>query len=196
MEIERSLRERSERARRYPSALAHAPRKDLRGRWGEAVARDTEHYPLRAVTIKDAPRSARHRPTPRPRAPHGRKRSREAPRKATPSSPPKPARPPARGDRPDFASQAQAAKDRLAAVHKGEVVGGIPAPMTAKDILRITGMTKAELRRCEQTAEIAEHGWFQMLLDEVMRRHQAADRATVRDLHRLLVLTRGLMDQG
>ena len=51
----------------------------------------------------------------------------------------------------DTAAKAQAAKDRLARVEKGEAVAGIGAPMTAQDLLRITGMTSrgAALRaRC------------------------------------------------
>jgi hypothetical protein len=85
----------------------------------------------------------------------------------------------------DTAAKAQAAKDRLARVEKGEAVDGIGAPLTRKDILKITGWSEGDLRRCEQVAEIADRGGFQLLVDEQQRRREKAERAVVRDLHRM-----------
>jgi hypothetical protein len=90
----------------------------------------------------------------------------------------------------DSAARAQAAKDRLTRVERGDAVGGIGPPLTRKDILRITGMTEAKLRHCEQVADIAEHGWFQLLQDEQTRRREKDHKAVVRELHRLLQVTR------
>jgi hypothetical protein len=84
------------------------------------------------------------------------------------------------------AAKAQAAKDRLARVEKGEAVDGIGAPLTRKDILKITGWSEDYLRHCEQVAEIADRGGFQLLQDEQQRRRAKAERAVVRDLHRMI----------
>jgi hypothetical protein len=46
----------------------------------------------------------------------------------------------------DTRAKAQAAKDRLARVEKGEAVDGIGAPLTRKDILKITGWSEGYLR--------------------------------------------------
>jgi hypothetical protein len=43
----------------------------------------------------------------------------------------------------------KAARERLARVENGEVVA-VLAPLTHKDLLRITGMTEAEMRHCER----------------------------------------------
>jgi hypothetical protein len=88
------------------------------------------------------------------------------------------------------AEEAHAAKDRLARVEQGEAIAGIPAPMTRQDLLRITGMTEAQARRCEQVAEIADAGGFQrLLMDKLVRRDETSEKAVVRKLHGLLRLT-------
>jgi hypothetical protein len=86
----------------------------------------------------------------------------------------------------DTATKAQAAKDRLARVEKGEAVDGIGAPLIRKDILKITGWSEGYLRHCEQVAEIAGLGGFQLLLGEQQRRREKAERAVVRELHRMI----------
>jgi hypothetical protein len=78
------------------------------------------------------------------------------------------------------AAKAQAAKDRLARVEKGEAVDGIEAPLTRKDILKITGWSEDYLRHCEQVAEIADRGGFQLLQDEQQRRREKAERLSRR----------------
>jgi hypothetical protein len=87
----------------------------------------------------------------------------------------------------ETAAKAQAAKDRLARVEHGEVVA-VPTPLTRKDLLRITGMTEAEVRHCEQVADIADRGedWWRLLRNEQQRRTAQAEKAVVRKLHRLL----------
>ena len=85
----------------------------------------------------------------------------------------------------DAATKAQAAKDRLARVEEGEAVAGIPEPMTRKDLLKISGMTEAQLRHCERVAKIAGRGWFQLLIDEQERRKKKVEKAVVRELYRL-----------
>lgn len=87
----------------------------------------------------------------------------------------------------DTAAKAQAAKDRLARVEKGEDVAGIGPPLTRKDMLRITGMTEAEAQHCERMAAICEvDGMFKFVVDEGMRRQERAEKAIVRRLHRAL----------
>jgi hypothetical protein len=58
--------------------------------------------------------------------------------------------------------------------------------LTRKDILKITGWSEDYLRHCEQVAEIADRGGFQLLLDEQQRRREKGERAVVRDLHRMI----------
>jgi hypothetical protein len=85
------------------------------------------------------------------------------------------------------AEKVRAAKDRLARVEAGETVA-VPPPLTRKDFLRITGMTEAEARHCEQVHDMAARGpdWWQFMIDEQMRRGEQAEKAVVRRLHRVL----------
>jgi hypothetical protein len=85
----------------------------------------------------------------------------------------------------DTAAKAQAAKDRLALVEKGEAITGIPAPMTRADLLRISGMTEAQ--HCERVAGIAAAGedWWRLMIDEQQRRKAKVEKAVVRQLHRM-----------
>jgi hypothetical protein len=85
----------------------------------------------------------------------------------------------------EIAAKADAARDRVARTERGEAVA-VPPPLTRKDMLRITGMTEAEMQHCVRVHEIAEHGRLQLLLDEQHRRHRQAEKAVVRRLHRLL----------
>jgi hypothetical protein len=87
----------------------------------------------------------------------------------------------------ETAARGQASDDRLARTEAGEAVA-VPPPMTRKDMLRISGMTEAEARHCVQVHEIDQAGGWQMLLDEWARRSEASRKATVRQLHRLLML--------
>jgi uncharacterized protein (DUF885 family) len=86
----------------------------------------------------------------------------------------------------DFVMHAHQAKERLARAEQGEAVAGIPTPLTRKDFLRISGMTEVEARHCEPVHEIAEQGWLQLMLDELMRRKEKAEKSVVREIHRLL----------
>jgi hypothetical protein len=87
----------------------------------------------------------------------------------------------------DTAAKAQAAKDRLARVERGEAVAGVPAPMTRADLLRISGMTKAQLQHCERVAGIAAAGedWWRLMRTEQERRKATVEKAVVRQLHRM-----------
>ena len=85
----------------------------------------------------------------------------------------------------EIAAKAEAARDRVARTERGEAVA-VPPPLTRKDMLRITGMTEAEMRHCVRVYEIDKHGGLQLLLDEQHRRHRQAEKAVVRRLHRLL----------
>jgi hypothetical protein len=88
----------------------------------------------------------------------------------------------------DTASKAQAARDRLVRVEQGEAIA-VPAPMTHKDFLRLSGMTEAQAQHCVRVSEIANAGdhWWQRMRDEQDRRTKVAEKAVVRKLHRLLV---------
>jgi hypothetical protein len=85
----------------------------------------------------------------------------------------------------DAAEKLKAARERLTRVQNGEAVP-LPSPMTRKDMLRISGMTEAEVRHCVRVAEIAKHGAFERLLDEQRQAKQRAEKAVVRKLHRTL----------
>jgi hypothetical protein len=63
--------------------------------------------------------------------------------------------------------KAQAAKDRLVRVEQGEAIA-VPAPMTRKDFLRLSGMTEAQTQHCVRVSEIANAGdhWWQRMRDE------------------------------
>ena len=69
--------------------------------------------------------------------------------------------------RGDTAAKAQAAKDRLVRVEQGEAIA-VPAPMTRKDFLRLSGMTEAQTQHCVRVSEIANAGdhWWQRMRDE------------------------------
>ena len=87
----------------------------------------------------------------------------------------------------DTAAKAQAAKDRLARVEKGEDVAGIAPPLTRKDILKIRGMTEAEAQHCERMADICRvDGMFEFVVEEGIRQQKRAEKAIVRRLHRTL----------
>jgi hypothetical protein len=87
----------------------------------------------------------------------------------------------------DTAAKAQAAKERLAKVVKGEDVSGIGPPLTRKDLLRLGGMTEAQLRHGERMADICRvDGMFKFVVDEGMRQQERAEKAIVRKLYRTL----------
>jgi hypothetical protein len=77
----------------------------------------------------------------------------------------------------DAAARAQAANDRLAGAEKGQDVAGNPAPMTRADLLRLSGMTEAQLQHCP--------GWWRLMIDEEVRRKANVEKTVVRQLHRM-----------
>jgi hypothetical protein len=72
-------------------------------------------------------------------------------------------------------------------VEQGEAIA-VPAPMTRKDFLLLSGMTEAQAQHCVRVSEIAKAGdhWWQLMRDEQVRRTRAAEKAAVRKLHRLV----------
>ena len=71
-------------------------------------------------------------------------------------------------------------------MEKGEAVA-VPPPMTRKDLLRISGMTEAQLRHCVRVSQIVERGIeLRSIVDEQMRRKENVEKAVVRELHRKL----------
>ena len=87
----------------------------------------------------------------------------------------------------DTSAKARAAKDRLALVEKGEAVAGIPVSMTRADLLRISGMTEAQLQHCQRVAGIAAAGEdrWRLMIDEEQRRKAKVEKTVVRQLHRM-----------
>jgi hypothetical protein len=87
----------------------------------------------------------------------------------------------------DTAARAQAANDRLAGAEKGQDVAGNPAPMTRADLLRLSGMTEAQLQHCPRIAGIAAAGpgWSRLMIDEEVRRKANVEKTVVRQLHRM-----------
>jgi hypothetical protein len=86
----------------------------------------------------------------------------------------------------DTAAKAEAAKVRLERLEKGEAVAGIPAPMTRADLLRISGMSEAQMLHCQRVAAIAAKGddWWRLMTDEAARRKAKVEKTVVRQLHR------------
>jgi hypothetical protein len=76
-------------------------------------------------------------------------------------------------------------KDRLARVENGATVA-VPAPLTRKDMLRISGMTEAEAQHCMRLAYIADQVGLQVVLDEQARHLKREEKAVVRKLYRQL----------
>jgi hypothetical protein len=64
-------------------------------------------------------------------------------------------------------AKAQAAKDRLVRVEQGEAIA-VPASITRRDFLRLSGMTEAQTQHCVRVSEIANAGdhWWQRMRDE------------------------------
>ena len=85
----------------------------------------------------------------------------------------------------DFSRYAQEAKDRLARVANGETVA-VPAPLTRKDMLRISGLTEAEAQHCMRLAYVADQVGLQVVLNEQARHQKREEKAVVRKLYRQL----------
>ena len=52
-----------------------------------------------------------------------------------------------------------------------------PAPITRADLLRLSGMTEAQLQHCP--------GWWRLMIDEEVRRKANVEKTVVRQLHRM-----------
>jgi hypothetical protein len=86
----------------------------------------------------------------------------------------------------DFATRAEAAKDRLTRAEKGEAVAAIPPPMTRRDFLRISGMTEAQAQHGERLDYVADRVGLRFISEEMQRRKLKVEKAVVRKMHRQL----------
>lgn len=73
------------------------------------------------------------------------------------------------------------------------MAGGLGKPIDLDQIAREAGMTTADIRRARQTHAIVELGGeagFQALLDEIGKRHQAAEKTARRTVLRRVIVRR------
>ena len=98
----------------------------------------------------------------------------------------------ARTQAENAAKKADAAKDRVARLKRGEAVtGGLGKPIDPERLSREAGMTTADIKRARQTRAIADLGGeaaFEELLNETNKRHRAAETAARRTVLRRLVV--------
>lgn len=67
------------------------------------------------------------------------------------------------------------------------VSNDLPTPLPPREGRRpLRAGRRRQERRAERVAEIADRGGFQLLQDEQQRRREKAERAAVRDLHRMV----------
>ena len=68
-----------------------------------------------------------------------------------------------------------------------EFAGQVFEQLTRADLLRISGMTEAQLQHCERVAGIAAAGedWWRLMRTEQERRKATVEKAVVRQLHRM-----------
>jgi hypothetical protein len=89
----------------------------------------------------------------------------------------------------DFGSFAQEAKERLAAVERGEAVA-VPKPMTRKELLKACGMTEADERHAHELSQVANAmeargvDFIEALCRDAIMVEDRWQRRTVRKLHR------------
>jgi hypothetical protein len=84
----------------------------------------------------------------------------------------------------ESAASADAARERLAKIHRGEEVsGGLGKPISFEDILRSAGYTAADFRHLRVVAELGEIGAFEEYIaesKEAGRQWQQRERAIAR----------------
>jgi hypothetical protein len=87
-------------------------------------------------------------------------------------------------------THADAARDRVARIERGESVeGGLGKPKTREDREREmleAGFTRAQIRFFKDVSKISEAGYFEWLHAEIMTSKERAERRTVRDMVRLI----------
>jgi hypothetical protein len=90
----------------------------------------------------------------------------------------------------DAAAKAKAAQERAERIERGEEIGTISKPLTRAEFIAASGMTHQQVRQCELIAEIGEMGGFEMVVAEILKRKERAERAAVRSTHELLTAVR------
>jgi hypothetical protein len=89
------------------------------------------------------------------------------------------------------AAQIADAKDRAKRLRKGEdVPGGLAKPLTLEDFFK-AGLTKEELRRCEQMHAVCEALGFETVLKLLHTERDQAEWRALRALHRRVVIGDG-----
>ncbi len=85
-------------------------------------------------------------------------------------------------------AEAKASQERIERIERGEEVsGGLGRPMTYEEMearLLALGLTKQDIRDCEETHEISEAGLFDVLLAEMHKRREVAEKAAKRHVLR------------
>jgi len=83
----------------------------------------------------------------------------------------------------EFGPRAQAAKERLARVERGEVVAGVSRPLTQREMRQ----NEADAAHCVRLSEVAELVGLPAVSAELGRRKELVERLTIRQLHRWIV---------
>jgi hypothetical protein len=84
-------------------------------------------------------------------------------------------------------SSARAAQDRVERIERGEDVAGFGKRMTPEDleaILKAAGFTNRDFRQMRRLAEIPEEIFSTLLRDEVMKRYDVANNASINAIWR------------
>jgi hypothetical protein len=87
-----------------------------------------------------------------------------------------------------------ASRARLARAQAGEPVA-VPRQMTAEEMLKALGWTKADWRHAERLSEIDRLRGWKTLMDDIMRRHHQCEKAAARVLLRRLQVSRAGTDE-
>lgn len=84
------------------------------------------------------------------------------------------------------AADADAAKERLAKVKRGEAVS-VDRPMTRAEVLKAAGWTEADARHAARLIRIDRLGGWKTLMDEEMKRQRRGEKAVSRAVLRRLL---------
>ena len=79
----------------------------------------------------------------------------------------------------------EAAGQRLAKLRAGEdVAGGLGKPVAFEQLLLDAGVTKADIARCRQVAEVSKAFGFSAMMRAILEARDRAERRALRALHR------------
>jgi hypothetical protein len=87
-----------------------------------------------------------------------------------------------------------ASRARLARAQAGKAVA-VPRQMTAEEMFKALGWTKADWRHAERLSEIDRLRGWKTLMDDIMRRHHQCEKAAARVLLRRLQVSRAGTDE-